>query len=377
MTDTTLATHGLGGASEPVCLVTGYPGFRARRVLEAWLAREKEARARVVVPPRQLELAAAALGALPPDQQARVGVLEGDTSHLDLGLSGAEYRGLAAELTHIEHCHQVLEIGTERAAAESVNIGGMREVLELGRAAARIQSIVVYSSASVSGNRTGLVLEDELNAGQSFPDVVSETLGRAERMARQAMAELPLVVLRPTHVVGDATTGETGELDGLYVLFLFALSSADDWANGPEAELDLPLDMIPVDYLVHAARHLGRSVGRTPRTYHLSNPRPPSVRRVAELLRTSRERLYPGASIAPDTARAFLSIPASRLFARGHRAVIETLATRARYDTHHADQTLRPAAIACPPFEAYVDRLVAHLMTRLLGRPPRPRDSQD
>jgi nucleoside-diphosphate-sugar epimerase len=228
----------------------------------------------------------------------------------------------------------------------------------------------VHSSALVSGNRTGLVGEDELARGQSFPDAVTETLARAERMARRAMADLPLVVLRPTHVVGDAASGETGDLDGLYVLFLHLLSSPDDWGSDLEPHIDLPLDMIPVDYLVRAAHHLGRGAAHARRTYHLANPRPPSVRRVAELVRASVERVYPGVAVAPSTMRAFLSAPAARLFARGPKAVIETLATRARYDTHHADEVLRPVGIACPPFEAYVDALVTHLMTRLLGRPP-------
>ena len=91
---------------------------------------------------------------------------------------------------------------------------------------------------------------------------------------------------------------------------------------------------------------------------------------MAELVRASVERAYPDKAIAPSTVRAFLSAPASRLFARGPKALIETFAARARYDTHHADEALRPVGLACPAFEAYVDPLVTHLMTRLLGRPP-------
>jgi thioester reductase-like protein len=356
--------------TEPVYLVTGYPGFRARRVLEELLASEANASARLVIPPRQLEPAEAALARLPAVERGRVAVLEGDTPHLDMGLSGAEYRALAAELTRIEHCHQVLEIGTDHGTAESVNVAGMREVLELGRAVERLESIVVHSSARVSGNRTGLVVEDELNRGQSFPDAVSETLARAERMARRAMTSLPVVVVRPTEVVGAAATGETGDLDGLYVLLLHMLSSPEDWGSELEPHVDLPLDMIPVDYLVRTAHHLGRGATYARRTYHLPSPRPPSVRRVAELLRASVERIYPGVAIAPSTVLAFLSAPASRLFARGPKALIEAFASRARYDTHHTDEALRPFGIACPPFEGYVDALVTHLMTRLLGRPP-------
>ncbi len=141
----------------PVYLVTGYPGFRARRVLEELLAREADARAYLVIPARQLEPAQMALARLPAPERARVTTLQGDTAQLDMGLSGVEYKSLAAELTRIEHCHQALEIGTNQRMAEGVNVAGMREVLELGRAAERLESIVVHSSALVSGNRSGLV----------------------------------------------------------------------------------------------------------------------------------------------------------------------------------------------------------------------------
>jgi thioester reductase-like protein len=358
------------GTTRPVYCVTGYPGFTSRRVLERVLMREPEARVRVVVPAHKRERAEQALDQLSVDQRVRVRMLEGETPYLDLGLSGVEYRELAAELTYVQHVEQALDIGTSSSVAEAVHVGGMREVLELGRVAPNLRSMVIHSSALVSGDRSGLVLETELSAGQSFATPAVETLARAERMARAAMLELPVVVVRSPHVVGDSATGETGELDGLYVLLLAMLSSPQAFLGAEESWLELSLDMVPVDHVVSAVHHLGTAREAVRSTYQLSSPRPASVRRVAELLHASRERLFPGASIGSDTVRAFLSSPATRLWVRGPKALALTFGTRARYDTHQADRSLRPAGILCPAFETYVDAIVTHLLTRAFGRPP-------
>jgi thioester reductase-like protein len=355
-----------------VYFLTGYPGYTSRRLLERVLVREPEAKARVLVSAHKRERAEQALERLAPEQRLRVDVLEGETPYLDLGLSGVDYRGLASDLTHILHVEQALDIGTSSAVAEDVHVGGTREVLELGRAAPKVRSIVIHSSALVSGDRSGLVLESELSAGQSFPTPALETMARAERMARSAMLDLPVVVVRSPHVVGDSVTGETGELDGLFVLLLAMLSSPHGFLGAEEGWLELPIDAIPVDHLISALHHLSTTPEAVRATYQLSSPRLPSVRRVAELLHASRERLFPGAPIGSDTVRAFLSSPATRLWARGPKTLALTFGTRARYDTHQADRVLRTAGILCPAFESYADAIVTHLLTRALGRPPEP-----
>ena len=73
-------------------LVTGFPSFYARKMVEHILATEARTLVHVVVLAKFLDEARAELDAMPADRRARVVVLEGDCAGMDLGLSGAEYR---------------------------------------------------------------------------------------------------------------------------------------------------------------------------------------------------------------------------------------------------------------------------------------------
>ena len=301
--------------------------------------------------------------------------LEGDAAALDLGLSGKEYRELAGQVDYIHHLAQVTHMGADRRIAESVNIAAMREVIELGRVCEGVRCMAVHSSAMVSGNRTGLVLEQELSAGQSFRTPVEETLAVAERMARAAMKEMPIAVIRPTQIIGDSATGEVERLDGLYLLILLIVSSPQEFPVILPTRGDVPLHVVPVDYVVRAAAHIIRHPGAVGRTFHLADPNPLSVRRVFELVARSGGKTLPGSFIPANLARALLSATGVSLVSKSPRALLDLIATSVRYDTAATDEVLEDSGITCPPFESYVDGVVAYVKRRVEER--RERGSGD
>ncbi|MFC1643064.1 hypothetical protein ACFL5O_10345, partial [Myxococcota bacterium] len=166
---------------------------------------------------------------------------------------------------------------------------------------------------------------------------------------------------------GDTVTEETGQLDELSFFLMWALTTVDKRAPEPAEWLDLPIDVIPVDFVVRASHRVGLSSQCLSRTLQLANPRPPSARRIIELATASARKGLSEAKIGPDSLQALAAGAASRWMTRRPRTMVEGLSSRARYDTHHADQILGAAEIHCPPFEAYVDALVSHLFTRALG----------
>ena len=310
----------------------------------------------------------AALARLPKGQRERVVIIEGDAAAMDLGLSGAEYRTLGAEVDRVHHLAQITYPGVPRETTEATNIGAMREVIELGRCCTNMRSIVVHSTALVSGNREGLVLEDDLNAGQAFRTPVEETLARAERLARSALPELPIVVLRPTWIVGDSTTGEIERFDGPYLLVLLLVTSPQDLPVPLPTRGDALLHLVPIDYVVRAAHFIGRHPKAIGRTFHLADPRPLTVRRVFELVAASGGKRLPGGFIPTRVTKALLSAPGLGLLAKSPRAFVDMLATPVRYDTRNSAELLHDSGIVCPPFESYVDTLVAHVRGRVQER---------
>ena len=85
-----------------------------------------------------------------------------------------------------------------------------------------------WSTAQVSGARSGVILEEELDCGQRFRNVYEETKFRAERMVRDAARRLPITILRPGIIVGDSKTGEIDKFDGPYYLLVLIVSSPID-----------------------------------------------------------------------------------------------------------------------------------------------------
>lgn len=353
---------------EDVVLVTGFPSLYARKMVEQILSAEPRALVYAVVLARFLDAARAEIDALPPEQQERVVVLEGDAAAMDLGLSGAEFRQITREVDRIHHVAHASYVGVDARTAEALNVGGAAEILEVARATSSLRCLVFHSTAMVSGDRTGVVYEEDLDCGQSFQSVVDETRMRGEQVVRRAMRDVPIAVVRPTMLVGDSGTGEIDRFDGPYLLMLLVVATPAEIAIPLPGKGDQPFHLVPLDYVVAAAHAIGRSAGAPGRTYHLADPAPHSARRVFELMARAGGRRAARGYIPSNLAKALLRTPGIERFVRSPRAFVEQLTRRVRYDTRNTDQLLRGTDLRCPPFESYVDQLVSVVQDRVRSR---------
>jgi thioester reductase-like protein len=306
-----------------------------------------------------------ALEAMPLEERSRVNLIEGDAASMDLGLSGQEYLALAREVDRIHHVAHVSYPGVDAKKADHVNVGAAREILEFAEVCEHLQCLVFHSKAHVSGDREGRVFEDDLKAGQSFRNVVEETQARAEKIVRAAMPRLPIAVVRPSIVVGDSTTGEVDRFDGPYLLILLIVTSPPDLALPLPGRTAAPLNLVPIDYVVRAARAIGESERAVGKTFHLVDPAPLSARGVFELVARAGGRPVPRGSIPANLTKALLRTPGLDRFAKSPRALLETLGTDVTYDHTNTDEILAGSGIRCPPFESYVERLVLFVQERL------------
>lgn len=345
---------------DTVLLVTGYPSLHARRMIEQIVTSEPGSLVYVLVPPPPAEAADEPAGApelqLSAEQQARVIFIEGSAHAMDLGLSGAEFRQLTREVDRIHHLAHVGSSAVDARTAHTVNVVGAAEILEFARAAPQLACLVVHSTAHVSGDRTGVVYEEDLACGQAFRAATDETRMRAEVLLRRAMSEVPIAVVRPTTIVGD--TGENDRLEGIYLLVLLVVATPAEIAIPFPGRGDMPLNIVPLDYAIRAAHAIGRHPSAPGRTFHLADPNPLSARSVFELVTHAGGKRTARGSIPSNLAKALLRTPGIDRFARSPKAFVEQLTSNVRYDTRNTDQALRSAGIVCPPFESYVDDLV-------------------
>lgn len=363
-------------------LLTGLPSLLARTVCAELVQSDPRTRVHAVVRSRHSKEVDALLRNLAPDQRKRVNVVDGDASAIDFGLSGAEFRALAGEVTRIHHCAQLSHLAVDIKGAERVNVGAAREALEFANSCARLSALVFYSTAYVSGDRTGLVREDELKAGQSFRNIVEETTARAEKMMRAAMTHLPITVVRPATIVGDSRTGEVDRFDGPYLLIVLVVTSPPDMALPLPGRGDATLHLVPIDWVAQAAVAIGRDRRARGRTFHLVDPRPITTRRVFEIVAKAGGRPGPRGSIPANLARAVLRAPGLERITKSPRALLETLTTPVTYDATNANELLASLGVAaCPPFEAYAEKLVdyvkGHVRRRRESKAPPPPGAED
>jgi thioester reductase-like protein len=350
-------------------LVTGYPRLLARRIATEVLA-DPDARVVMLVRARFIDDARRWLTALGPDA-ARVEVLEGEVTAIDLGLGGREYLDLARRVDVVHHAaySTSLEVGAQ--AITALNLQGTREVIELARAGLEQGSaprVVAYSSVLALGGAEGLLREDELDLGQRLRSPAEATMHGAERLLRQAMATLPVTVLRASMIVGDSRTGEIDLFDGPYLFIMLMLSSPVDLRLPLPAGGDLPLHVVPVDHVARAGVALGAMREAAGKTFHIVDPAPPTTRDAFERIAHVAGRRVPRGMVPVNLTRALLNTPGLERLTRSPRAFVDRLATRARYSDLGARALLVPRGIECPAFDDYVGPLVAYTQQRLDAR---------
>jgi len=353
---------------EDIALITGFPAFTARRMIAKLLAAEPHTKLYVLARDKFALEADHLLESLHAGDRAEV--LVGDVCDMDLGLSSAEYRGLSKDVTWIHHLAGIYFMGVDDDTARRVNLGGTRTVLELARDSTRLERVVHWSTAMVSGDRHGTVYEEDLDAGQRFHNAYERTKYEAERLVRAAMRQLPITVVRPSVIVGDSTTGEIDKLDGPYYLMVLIATNASGLRLPILGRGDSPLHLVPIDYVIESAWQVARSEGAAGKTFHLVDPNPLTARQVFEAVAEAANTEKPRGHIPRPLARAVLRTPGLARLGRGPLAFLDMLDHAVHYDSSNTAQALAGTTVHCPPLSDYLPVLVRHVLD--VARAPEP-----
>ncbi|MSP59101.1 MAG: NAD-dependent epimerase/dehydratase family protein [Myxococcales bacterium] len=344
-----------------VSLVTGFPAFTAKRMARKLFEADPKERIFLLVRPKFRASADEFLGDLGPAARQRVTVVEGDVCDMDLGLSGGEYKEIAAEVTAIHHLAAIYYRGVKREVATRVNIEGTRSVIELALECGRLRRLCHYSTALVSGARSGVILEEELDSGQRFRNFYEETKFRSERLVQDASRRLPTTIFRPGVIVGDSKTGEIDKFDGPYYLLVLIVASPLDVHLPLPGRGSAPLHLVPIDFVVDAAHALGRDPRAVGKTFHLTDPAPFAARTAYELIARSADKKMPRGAIPTALARAVLRAPGLSRLARAPLAFLESFNHLAIYNCRNTLELLDGTGVRCPPLDRYVDALVRYV----------------
>ncbi|MCB0876238.1 MAG: SDR family oxidoreductase [Solirubrobacterales bacterium] len=339
-------------------LVTGFPGFIGRRLVAALLEREPDDSVIALVEPRMVPAAREA--ALAIDGGPRVEVLPGDIAAARLGLGEDRYERLSAEVEIVHHLAAIYDLAVPAPVAQRVNVEGTGNVLAFCRDAERLARLNYVSTAYVSGDRTGVVYEHELDLGQGFKNHYESTKFQAEVWVRSLADRIPTTIFRPAIVVGDSRTGETQKFDGpYYALRFIAATDARRMRVANIGRGSTPFNVVPVDFIVAAMVELGRTAEAVGQTVHLCDPEPLSSAEMFSLLIELYGARRASYRVPPRLVTAALRLRPVRDFYGGTPPEsIRYLNHPVRYDTRGASDLLAASGLRCPRFGEYAPAMV-------------------
>nr|WP_042177990.1 amino acid adenylation domain-containing protein [Kibdelosporangium sp. MJ126-NF4]CEL12903.1 Probable non ribosomal peptide synthetase protein [Kibdelosporangium sp. MJ126-NF4] len=225
-----------------------------------------------------------------PLPQERVRPVLGDLAKPRLGLGDADWETQAAHADVVHHCGAEVNFLYPYEKLRVANVFGTQEILRLAARRAipvhHVSTLAVVHGMGAAGLRR--VTEDtpldnvEL-LGMGYP----ESKWVAEEVVRGAAgAGLPTVIHRPYEISGD-TKGFAWN-SGAALCELFRIITEMELAP----DLDLALNLVPVDYVAAAIVHLGLSQPADGQTYHLVNSRAALLGDLVDRLRAHGHRIH-------------------------------------------------------------------------------------
>lgn len=205
--------------------------------------------------------------------KSRIIPILGDLSQPLLGLSESEFHQLAREIDIIYHNGALVNLIYPYSALKATNVRGTQEVLRLAsqiklKPVHYISTLAIFESDTYAGKQ-GIKEDDSIEESHGLDEGYAQSKWVAEKVIKIAQSRgIPISIYRPGMVTGHSETGLTNTNDIMSRL----LKSFILLRNAPQ--LDLMMDMTPVDYVSSAIVYISKQKESIGKTFHLVNPQP-------------------------------------------------------------------------------------------------------
>ncbi|RPF53305.1 SDR family oxidoreductase [Aquisalibacillus elongatus] len=348
---------------EKTYFFTGFPGFLARNLVTQLLNDQNVKDLYVLVLPKMADQAEKEIeqlvftGNINRDQ---IHILYGDITKHNLGLDDENHMLLSENVTHLFHLAAIYDLAVPKDIAYNVNVTGTKNVNNWVLQLRKLQRYVYFSTAYVSGTREGVILETELEKGQSFKNYYEYTKYEAEVLVEQIKDEAPVTIIRPGVVCGHSKTGETIKFDGPY----FMLNIFDSLKRLPVipyiGRSDGMGNFVPVDYIFKATIYLAHLESGSGKTYHLADPNPYKMRDVYRMLMKEYLGKDPKWAIPLPVAKLGLSLRLMRRWLGVEKESLDYSIINVNHDCQQAQEDLKGSGIQCPDFKDVVPAMVQY-----------------
>lgn len=196
----------------------------------------------------------------------------GDLSQPLLGLDEQQFYQLASEIDIIYHAGANVNLLYPYTAMRAANVQGTQEILRLSslsklKPVHYISSLGVFESAGYSGKKKRIQEEDNLDDCEVVYGGYCQSKWVAEKIMKTASSRgIPVTIYRPGMISCHSQTGASNTEDMLSCLVKQFIQ------QGSAPDLDITIDMSPVDYVSKAIVYLSKHKESLGQIFHLVNP---------------------------------------------------------------------------------------------------------
>lgn len=195
----------------------------------------------------------------------------GDLSKPFLGQEAEQFHRLASETDVIYHTGAMVNLIYPYTALRATNVLGTQEILRLA-SLVKLKPVHFISTLDVFQSSVHLKMnviqeQDDLAVCEGLDDGYAQSKWVAEKLVMTARDRgIPICIYRPGMIAGHSQTGvsKTDDLMCRMIKGFIQLGSAPD--------LNLMIDIAPVNYVSRAIIHLSRQKKSLGKAFHLVNP---------------------------------------------------------------------------------------------------------
>lgn len=345
-------------------LFTGFPGFLGRRLVRAYAERHPDKRWVLLVQEELRQRAEDDLDAIAaelPEFGGRWETVAGDITDPNLGLDDATYADLAGRVTEVWHLAAIYDLAVPAQVAHAVNVDGTFHVLDFCEACSDFQRLCYISTCYVAGDRTGQVLESELDEGQGFKNHYESTKFYAELEVQRRMERIPTVIFRPAVVVGDSRSGETDKYDGPYYMIRLMMRLPRLVPTVGIGRGRARLNLVPVDFVIAAMVEIAGQPDAAGKVYQLADPAALRVSELLDLISHELGKPRPLISLPGRLLEGALSIDAVRRLVGMPKETIVYANHPVAYDVQNTLDALEGTGVECPSITTYLPTLIEYV----------------
>jgi thioester reductase-like protein len=289
-----------------------------------------------------------------------VQVVRGDLLEPGLGLSDRDRRLLVESVDRIIHCAASISFQLSLEQAREINVQGVARVIELAREMAthgHLTRMIHVSTAYVSGRHVGCFREQDLDLGQAFRNTYERSKHEGEELLRDAR-DLPVVIARPSIVVGHRASGWTPSFNVIYwPIRAFERGLFDELP----LRADSIVDFVPVDYVTDGLLAL-LDDPRADGAYHLvAGQRALSAGELVDLH---------SSLLAGRRPARFVGEASTAGLPQGAEAYLPYFDVRCSFDDSRAREIVRTAGVAQPDPADFFERLIVYARETAWGKRP-------